>query len=77
VPSDEVDNLLQVLYFIHLHLSCCVALNSVQYYKMAPYVFLKTFLVIHWTIHCFVSKEQMKSVAKHKEDLNNTINRDE
>jgi hypothetical protein len=33
-------------YFIHLHLSFCAALNSVQYYKMAPYVFLKTFLVI-------------------------------
>jgi hypothetical protein len=32
-------------YFIHLHLSFCVALNSVQYCKMAPYVFLKTFLV--------------------------------
>jgi hypothetical protein len=50
VPGDKVDNLLTSFmmiypcYFIHLHVSFCVALNIVQYYKMVP-CFLKTFLV--------------------------------
>jgi hypothetical protein len=35
------------IYFKFYYLSFCVALNSVQFYKMAPYVFLKTFLVTY------------------------------
>jgi hypothetical protein len=54
MPGDEVDNLLQVLYFIHLHLSFCVALNSVQYYKMVPYVFFSTDVVSFATMHTAV-----------------------